>query len=523
VSLAAVALAALALASSARVACADDLDDVRARGTLIWGGDQEGGGPYVYPSEADSEVVVGFEVELADAIASYLGVKAEFFQADWDGMPDMLRARKIDVMLNGYEWTPVRADAMQSSMPYYVYGLQLLVRTDDPVRSWEDLAEPRADGGKRRLGALVGSAAEDYLRERCGDTCEVIAYDGNTDAMREVETGKLDATLQDTPIASFYGPSFPGLRAVGEPVGEGYYVLFAREGEERLVHAINEALIVLLRKGELERIYRKYGIWDANQEQLFAIAEQGRFFGYEKAAAVEIERGADASLPTADEVQTSIRKRGFAVVTEYGGTMLRAAGLTVFLSVVSFPLAILAGLLIALGRMYGPGWLRAPLTAYVEVIRGTPLMVQLYFLFFFMPEVGVNIPALWTGILGLAINYSAYEAEIYRAGLQAVPVGQHEAAYALGMGRALALRRIVVPQAVRIVIPPVVSDFIALFKDTSVCSVITLMELTKRFSVLSMSTQATIELMLMTAALYMAMSYPLSVVARRLERRLGTP
>jgi polar amino acid transport system substrate-binding protein len=96
-----------------------------------------------------------------------------------------------------------------------------------------------------------------------------------------------------------------------------------------------------------------------------------------------------------------------------------------------------------------------------------------------------------------------------------------EAALALGMPRGLALRRIIVPQAVRIVIPPVVNDFIALFKDTSVCSVVTIVELTKRFSVLSMSTQATIELMGLTALLYLLMSYPMSVAAQRIETRLG--
>jgi polar amino acid transport system substrate-binding protein len=96
-----------------------------------------------------------------------------------------------------------------------------------------------------------------------------------------------------------------------------------------------------------------------------------------------------------------------------------------------------------------------------------------------------------------------------------------EAALSLGMSRTLALRRIIVPQAVRIVIPPVVNDFIALFKDTSVCSVVTIVELTKRFSVLSMSTQATVELMGMTAVLYLMMSYPMSIVSRRIEKRLG--
>ena len=99
-------------------------------------------------------------------------------------------------------------------------------------------------------------------------------------------------------------------------------------------------------------------------------------------------------------------------------------------------------------------------------------MLQLYFLFFFLPELGLRLPAFTTAIVGLALNYSAYESEIYRGGLQAVPSGQLEAALSLGMSRWQAIRHVIVPQATRVVIPPVVNDFIALFKDTSVCSVV---------------------------------------------------
>jgi polar amino acid transport system substrate-binding protein len=149
-------------------------------------------------------------------------------------------------------------------------------------------------------------------------------------------------------------------------------------------------------------------------------------------------------------------------------------------------------------------------------------MLQLFVLFFLLPQIGLELPALVAGVLGLAINYSAYEAEIYRAGLQAIPAGQMEAALSLGMSRRLALRRVIVPQAVRIVIPPVTNDFIALFKDTSVCSVISIVELTKRYSILANSTGGVIEFALATAFLYMVMSIPLSALARRFEKRLGT-
>lgn len=482
--------------------------------TLIWGGDQEGGGPYVYPADDDPNRVTGFEVELAGKLAAKLGVSASFYQGQWDKMPDLLRARKCDVVLNGYEWMPSRLDVMEATIPYYVFGLQLLAKEGGKIASWGDL-EHAGVLGRHRIGVLVGSAAENYLRARPKLAVEVVSYDGATDAMREVETGKLDATLQDTPAAVFYRPRFPALRAVGPSVGHGYYVIYARKGETELIRRLDVALVDLLKSGEIERIYRAYGLWDDAQRELSTIADHGRFYGFAHDDRARVEIGAER------HVEVSARRRGLDVVRAYGGVLLQSAALTIVLSCLSFPLAVLGGLFIALGRLYGPSFLRTPLAAYVEFLRGTPVMLQLYFIFFFLPEVGINVPAFWTAILGLAVNYSAYESEIYRAGLAAVPRGQMEAALALGMSRPLALRRIIVPQAVRIVVPPVVNDFIALFKDTSVCSVVTLVELTKRFSVLSQSTQATSELMAMTAVLYLAMSYPLSLLSKRLELRVG--
>jgi polar amino acid transport system substrate-binding protein len=516
-----VALLALVFALAVpALARADQLADVRSRGELQWCGDQEGGGPYVFPKEDDPSLVTGFEVDLAAKLAQYLKVKPRFMQGPWDKLGDLVKTKKCDVVLNGYEFTPERNEALEPTIPYYVYGLQLLVRKGGAVKTWGELTS-NPGGTKAKIGVLTGSAAATKMEEYCGESnalCEVASYDGGTDTMREVETGKLDATLHDTPTASFYAPRFPGLQPSGAPVGKGYYVMYVAKGESALRDALNEAIVLMTRNGELEATYRTYGIWDGAQSELGSISEMSRFFGLDKAVRADVKK---QEMPSAEVVHTEARKHGLAVFKAYGGIMLESAGLTIVLAFMSFPLAILIGLGIAVGRLFGPRWLRIPLTAYVEFLRGTPLMLQLYFLFFLLPEVGITIPAFWTGILGLAINYSAYESEIYRAGLQAIPPGQLEAALSLGMSRAQAIRRIVVPQAVRIVIPPVVNDFIALFKDTSVVSVVTLVELTKRFSVLSMSTQATIELMAMTAGLYLMMSYPMSVVAQRIEQRLG--
>lgn len=167
------------------------------------------------------------------------------------------------------------------------------------------------------------------------------------------------------------------------------------------------------------------------------------------------------------------------------------------------------------------GWIRPLCTLYVEIIRGTPLAFQLFVVFFVLPEFQIRLSAFWAGVLALAVNYSAYEAEIFRLGLQAIPRGQMEAALALGMSRQLAVRRIVLPQAVRIVIPATANDFIALFKDTAVCSVIAVEELSKRYQIGANSTGLYLEMAALASMLYLLMSYPLSRLAGWLERQMA--
>ena len=482
---------------TATIARADRLDDIRARGTLVWGADQEGGGPYVYPDPADASRVVGFEVDLAALLAKELGVRAEFKQSNWDTLPEFLDNGSIDIVLNGYEWTTDRATRMLATRPYYIYELELLAREDDPrFKTVEDLRKAPT-GSQFQVSVLGGSAAAQYLREHFPDSVQLFEYDGNTNAMAQVQSGLHDATLQDLPIAIFYRnrPQGRGLRFVGPPVGQGYYVIYARKGEQRLADALNTAIERLHKTGQLKTVYDRYELWNRAQDGLL-----------------------DAAPRLTDTAELSTTQ----VIRRYAPILLKAAGVTVLLSVLSMPIAIVIGLLVALGRLYGPTALRPLLVIYVEVLRGTPLILQLYVIYFLLPKL-LHLPLnpIAAAIAGLAVNYSAYEAEIYRAGLQAIPRGQMEAALALGMSRLTALRRIIVPQAVRIVIPPVTNDFIALFKDTSVCSVIAVVELTKQYNMLANSTSAVLTVAAMTALLYLTMSYPLSWVVRRAERRLS--
>src|SRR5256712_4890879 len=151
------------------------------------------------------------------------------------------------------------------------------------------------------------------------------------------------------------------------------------------------------------------------------------------------------------------------------------------ISVLGMALAVVAGLVVVLLRLYGIAPMRWLAQAYVEVVRGTPLLIQLFLIYYGLPQVGIRLDPFLAGIVGLGLNYAASEAENYRAGIQSIPRGQTEAALALGMSRWQTLQHIVLPQALRVVIPPVTNDFIAMFKDSSIVSVITMVDLTKAY------------------------------------------
>ncbi len=473
---------------------AADLGEVLARGELVWAADQEGGGPHVFPDPADPQRLTGFEVELAALLAEELGVKARFQQGQWDRLP-LLLGRTADCVINGIELTPERRRDYHCSRPYFAYSLQLLARRDGALDAFAKLATPGTEG-RWRVGVLTGSAAESVMRSRADLEVDVIGYDGTIDSLEQVSTGVLDAAVMDDCIFNFYADRFGRLRTVDRPFAGGFYTILSSSDTPQLSAAIDAAIGRLIADGRLKTLYDR---WDlAGRQQMLLIRDT-------------------------TEIPAARRKTLGELVRGTAPLLLSSAGMTVLLSCLSFPLAVGIGLAVAVGRMYGPPFLRPLLTAYVEVLRGTPLMLQLYAIFFLLPKIGLALPALVAAVIGLALNYSAYESEIYRAGLKAVPPGQFEASLSLGLSKWQALRHVLVPQAVRIVMPPVTSDFIALFKDTSVCSAITVVELTKRYSVLALSTGRIVELAVITALLYLCMSWPLAVLSRWFERRLERP
>lgn len=486
---------------------------------LRWGGDANGGAPFIFEGEDGKQT--GFEVEFAAYLGDKLGRTPLFVQNQWDNVPELLkrpnqgRDDDIDIALNGYEYSGERHAESPTTVPYFVYTFRLIGRKNDPtVNSWHNLGE--ADP-KKRVGVLRGTASQRYLEGRYENRIELVPSETVTEMLTLVSEGRVDCTVQDSPAAAYYVEAgrFPELRVVDEPVGTGYYVILTRPDDGELREQLNKAIREAIKSGWLRELYTKYGLWNAAQQRLLYLSER-------------------PWPEVADELKDEVEQRPPVTVKfeNVAGNLLSAAGMTLLLAVTSFPLAVLLGLAVAVGRVYGPLPVRVFAGAYVELLRGTPLLLQLFVIFYLIPQLStyiglpwlnnwLSLPPLVAGILGLALNYSANEAENYRAGLLAVPKGQSEAALAVGMSRWAVFRHVVLPQAFRIVLPPVTNDFIALFKDTAVCSTILIVELTGLYYKYKMYPGLVAELALAVGVLYLLMSYPLAVVARRLEKHFG--
>lgn len=201
--------------------------------------------------------------------------------------------------------------------------------------------------------------------------------------------------------------------------------------------------------------------------------------------------------------------------------ILGGAWLTIVLAVCSIILATGLAVLGALGRLSRNPIVNGAASLYVSLVRGTPLLVQIFFWFYALAETGIVLEPLHAGIVALGVNYGAYLTEIFRAGIQAVPRGQREAAEALGMTESLLMRRIVLPQAVRIVIPPIGNEFIAMLKDTALVSIISIQELLWKAQAAGRPNVRILEAIVFAAAVYWVLTIVFSFFQERLERRLA--
>jgi polar amino acid transport system permease protein len=204
---------------------------------------------------------------------------------------------------------------------------------------------------------------------------------------------------------------------------------------------------------------------------------------------------------------------------EFAPILIKGAGITVLITISALILSTLLGLVWALMRASHFKTLSLLSASFVNTIRGIPILVQLFYIYFVLPDLGIDLNAFQAGAIGLGVAYSAYMSEVFRAGIEAIDVGQIEAAQSIGMTRSLIMRRVVLPQALRIALPPYGNNLIMLLKDSSQTSAITVAELSLQSKLIAASTFKNMTVFTLGAIGYLVLSLPLIFVVSRLEKR----
>jgi polar amino acid transport system substrate-binding protein len=466
---------------------------------LRWAGDPEGGAPFVEADPSHPDRVTGFDVEIAELFARQLERTPEFINITFTSIDQSILRGDADVGMSGIEDTPARRATLAVTMPYYEFREVLSVRDADAGR-YRSVADLRG----RSVGTLAGTIAyEILLRAEREHGIHAVSYEDDVHPYSDLLLGRVDAVLLDNVLAQRRHRTMRGFTIQPESVAIGHYVAVLSPQNAPLRDALNEVLRTAMRDGTLERIFTKWNVWNDDQPRLYA-----RVLAGEPIPPV-------VGLDTSTSVATASK---WEAARRYFPSLVRASGVTIALSCLSMGLAVMIGVVIATGRVYGGPLARLALTGYVELIRGTPILLQLFVLYYGLAA-AIRLPAFVAALLGLALNYAAYESEIYRSALESISVGQLEAARTLGLSERQVLRLVRAPQAFRLALAPMTNDFVALLKDSSLVSVLTVLELTKQTQIFATNLGSWVIPGALCASLYLVMSLPIAALARSMERR----
>jgi lysine-arginine-ornithine-binding protein len=448
------------------------------------GGELRVGTDATYPpfETVEGDEYSGFDIDLVKAVAREMNVRARFINSGFDGIFPALQNGTFDAVISSVTITDERKASMLFSDPYYDSGQLIAVREEA-----QGIATPDDLKGKT-VGVQINTTAQYDLEKRAGVT--VNKYNTIDLALLDLQNKRIDAVVSDAPVLKYMiFKSFRGLKTVGRRFTDEKFGIAVAQGNEDLVREINAALKKIRESGEYDQIHEKW-------------------FGEAAERAQEAEAG--KTRPRLFNIE--LAKRTLPL-------FLKGIWLTAKLAFLSLLFGLPIGLLLALARVQSSRLLKAPAAFYVEVMRGTPLLVQILFIYFVLPSFGISIPAFWSGIIALTLNSAAYIAEIFRAGILSIDAGQMEAARALGMTHAQAMRRIILPQTFRRVVPPLTNEAIALLKDSSLVSIIGLTELARTGQELASRNAAPLTIWPMVAIFYLLLTFPLTRVAEYLERR----
>ena len=471
----------LLLGSHASLLAESTLAKVRRTGELRIGTDA------TYPpfETAEGNQFSGFDIDIANAVARELGVRAVYRNASFDGIFPALQNGTFDLVISAVTITPERAAAMLFSDPYYDAGQLIVTRngTND-IATVDDLRG-------RRVGVQINTTGQFELEKR--PEASSVKYNSIDLALLDLRNGRTDAVVGDAPTLRYMiRQSFRDLKTVGQPFTDEKYGMAMAQGSADLQQAVNAALRKIRESGEYAQIYDKW-------------------FG-------------EATEAAAEEQARQTQPRAFdpEIVRRAWPLFLAGVWMTARLALISMFLGLPIGLFLSLARVQPVRWISVPAAVYVEIVRGTPLLVQILFIYFVLPTFGLHLPAFTSGVIALTLNSAAYIGEIFRAGMNSIDAGQMEAARSLGMSYPQAMRRVILPQTFRRVVPPMTNESIALLKDSSLVSVIGLTELARTGQELASRYAAPLTVWPVIALLYLALTFPLTRLAEVLERRWRT-
>jgi His/Glu/Gln/Arg/opine family amino acid ABC transporter permease subunit len=430
--------------------------------------------PYSFHDASQGGQLAGYDVDVAKAVADKLGVRVEFVETTWDSIFAALEADRFDIVANEVTVTDDRKAKYDLSDPYSIAEGVVVVRKDD--NSIKSLADIK---GKRAAESPTSNWAD--VARKAG--AEIESVDGFTQAISVLNDGRVDVVVNDNITVLAYLAEHPEapIKVAAKTGGTSDQSFAARKGSG-LLPELNKALAELKADGTLTKISDKY-------------------------LDVDLSKGPP--------------KTAWELILDNLWPLAKAAiTVTIPLTIISFIIGLVIALVVALGRLSTNVFLSSASRIYISLIRGTPLLVQLFIVFFALPQIGVKIDPFPAAVIAFSLNVGGYAAEIIRSAIQSIPKGQWEAAETIGFNYVGALRRIILPQATRVAVPPLSNTLISLVKDTSLASTILVTELFRTAQNVAAPTFEFFALYGTAALYYWVICLVLSFGQNRFERRL---
>jgi cystine transport system permease protein len=442
--------------------------------------------PFTYKDPRTNRLT-GYAIEVIEAVAKEAGWRLKFVTSTFDAIFPALDTERIDVIANQVTINPERQADYLFSEPYtYSRGVIVVAKGTKGITRLSDLK------GK----TTAQSETSNWAQVARDAGAKVESVEGFAQAAALLKQGRVDAIVNDNIAVLDYLASTGSKDVViaGNAGGEiSKQALTFRKTDTGLRDQADAALAQLRKDGELAKISKSYFKSDVSVEN-----------------PKEVQlKGSDAGRST------------WEVVADTAGSMVVAAlKVTIPLTAISFLIGLALALVTALARLSGNRLFDAPARFYISAIRGTPLLVQLFIVFYGLPEVGVDLPGFVAAVLALSLNVGGYAAEIIRASILSVPRGQFEAATTIGMDYRTSMRRIVLPQATRIAVPPLSNTLLSLVKDTSLVAVVLQTDLFRVAQNAASTSNKYMALYLLAALYYWVICFLLSLVQQRMERRM---